>query len=43
MQIVFTIVEHLLFLLAFAYMLTWMPNNHLAWLVTVWGWVVFAT
>lgn len=42
MQIVFTIVKHLLFLLAFAYMLTWIPNNHLAWLILVWGWVVLA-
>lgn len=42
MQIVFTIVKHLLFLLAFAYMLTWIPNNHLAWLIIVWGWVVLA-
>lgn len=41
-QIVFTITKHLLFLLAFAYMLTWMPNNHLAWIMIVWGWMVLA-
>ena len=39
MQIVITVVKHLLFLLAFAYMLTWIPNNHLAWLIIVWGWL----